>query len=211
MIVYFKAYYRKGLVKKLISDFFDKRFSEATTLSLLSCVLLAKLARNDIKSESIKNCFKKSRFNRVNQNEQGQEHEEREEHETANDHLQTYALLANTEVGTFSEFVNADNSLTISNQLNLELINKHILNEIQQYNDEYDSETETDELQESTVSVTINHVKKSIEIIKNYILNNENSNKNLILIDQLEISITENHLKKSKQSLISNYFRKSSE
>ena len=142
VIAYFKAYYRKGLVKKLISDFFDKRFSEATTLSLLSCVLLAKLAWNDIKSETIKNCFKKSGFNRVNQNEQGQEHEEREEHETANDHLQTYALLTNTEVGTFSEFVNADNSLTISNQLNLELINKYILNEIQQHNDEYDSETQ---------------------------------------------------------------------
>ena len=64
---------------------------------------------------------------------------------------------------------------------------------------------------ESTVPVTINDVKKSIEIIKNYILNNENANENLILIDQLESSITENHLKKSKQSLITNYFRKSSE
>ena len=58
----FRNYYRKRIVKKLISDLIEGKTPEIKNLSLLSCILISKRAWNDVTQQTIKNCLKNAVF-----------------------------------------------------------------------------------------------------------------------------------------------------
>ena len=156
--------------------------------------------------------FKKCGFYNSNDKNQSVNQDQDEDtnfEEEANQDLQTLSSLKNHDFGNFTDFANADDAVITSSELTLEIINQQIINEIRQDNDKGDSETEIDEPEEIVKQATLNDAKNSIEVIKNYVLNHGNTNKNLILIDKLENNIIVNHLNKSKQQLITNYLCKS--
>ena len=161
----FKSYYRKRIVKKLIADLMDGKTPDIKNFTLLSCVLIAKLAWNDVKQDTIKNCFRKCGFNKNQTEESGAEiHVAIESNE-----WKTFAKLTNIESGTFSDFVEVDDSLVTTTELSLELINQNIMKEIHENDkededDDDDSETEIDEPEETQKEITMNEVKKSIEV-----------------------------------------------
>ena len=101
--------------------------------------------------------------------------------------------------------------MVTTTELNLELINQKIIKEIHENNKEDeddDSETEIDKLEGNQIEITINEVKKSIEVINQYALNHQNVDDYLVLIDKLESKLIEDNLSKSKQALITNCFNK---
>lgn len=90
--------------------------------------------------------------------------------------------------------------------MNLDLINKKIIDQINNGDEGSETETEIDEPNEESKEISIHQVKSSIELIKKFVLNHQKVNENLSLIDKLENNIIENHISTSKQTLITDFF-----
>ena len=91
--------------------------------------------------------------------------------------------------------------------MNLDLINKKIIDEINNGDEGSETETEIDEPSEENKEISIYQVKSyQVELIKKFVLNHQKVNENLSLIDKLENNIIENHISTSKQTLITDFF-----
>jgi hypothetical protein len=58
----FKSYYRKILIRKLITDFKAKKEVHLNKLNILEAILMSNSAWNELRSEVISNCFTKAGF-----------------------------------------------------------------------------------------------------------------------------------------------------
>lgn len=168
--------------------------------------MIAKIAWNDITLPTIINCFKKCGFYEKRTLIEVEAESEDNDGDDGEKVWGIYCSLANKDCGTFQEYVEADDSLQTTFEMNLDLINKKIIDEINNGDEGSETETEIDEPNEENKEISIHQVKSSIELIKKFVLNHQKVNENLSLIDKLENNIIENHISTSKQTLITDFF-----
>lgn len=206
----FKSYYRKILIRKLITDFKAKKEVHLNKLNILEAILMSNSAWNELRSEVISNCFTKAGFLEENtDNSESNTNVINKESNVNSEETDLWNEVCNT-FGTndlsFDDFINADNELVTSETLDLDQIKQMSFKsntETIQFSDIEDDSEETIELKNGN----FNDALTALSTIKSYFLLNENLVDNLSLIDKIEDIMYKNHLNSLKQSKITDFFK----
>jgi hypothetical protein len=201
IIAWIKKNYRIKLVRKLLVAYENK---EDLKIDLKDAILLLHSSWKELKSSTVKNCFKKCGFNTESQNDETEDNdlEENTNWENLASHLELNL--------SFTDYITMDDNLTVCEKLTADSIAENILRE---KNNDIDitsgSDTEIDDtFEDNTPNYTFKETLQMITNIKNFVASNTKIDiESFHLLDILEKKIVDSHIFASKQTLISDYFK----
>lgn len=202
----FKCYYRKYIVRRLLSTIDNLQNTDELekSINIVNALIWISTAWKNVKEQIINNCFTKAGFG-LNKSEHNKDLNE--EYDSEDEIPLSEFILENTEI-SFTEYVEIDRDLsTESSEVSIEKCTQEFLEECK--SDASDNESDNEETIHTEV-IDIKDAHKKLKDLQNFFYISEDiiaSKKIIDIIGHVENVILKKIISAKKQTTIDNFFK----